>query len=129
MIQLLKFWFFDLLELLEFFWQWSKLVLTTMILSLRFPPLGQIDIEALVEGLVQVLVEMQLVEVVHVHVAAVAQHLVIDHGVKLHFQPPCNFDMGMSIWPFSTKTKVPYQTYNLTNFAFGGKSQNDIPMH
>ena len=57
-----------------------------MILIFPPPPLGQIDIEALVE--------VQLVEVVHVHVAAVDQHLdklpaphVIDHGVKLHFQP------------------------------------------
>ena len=84
MIQILEFWFFDLLELLEFFWQWSKLVLTTTILSLRFPPLGQIDIEALVEvQLVDALVEVQLVEVLVVeellvkvvHVAAVAQHL------------------------------------------------------
>ena len=126
---------FYTIQLLEFFWQWRPNLSwpTTILrdfLHVIASLLGYLQID--VEALVKALLAKGLAKVVHIHVAAVAQLLVphvIDHGVKLHFQPPCNFDMGMSIWPFSTKTKVPYQTYNLTNFAFGRKSQNDIPMH
>ena len=81
---------FYTIQLLEFFWQclsWPTTILKDFLHVLASLGHLQIDVEVLV-------VEELLVKVVHIHVAAAAQHVellpaphVMDHGAKLHLQP------------------------------------------